>query len=214
MKANREIDKPVVILVEGLDCLYLLLQSPLKNDPTFLANTILINYSENGLRLGDFLKTISKLRGFQRDIVKRLGVICDAESSRDATIQSVQTHLAANKFPVPDQPGTLVQGAPAVSFLIIPHDEPSGCLEHACLKALALPQLLPCAEVFLACVNGDNLNPNWQAKLKVHSIIAGSGRNPAMTLGQSADPAIGLWRFDHPSLRVMVDFVKQLSNLT
>jgi hypothetical protein len=50
------------------------------------------------------------------------------------------------------------------------------------------------------------MNPNHIAKLKVHAHIAGCGSNPAMTLGQSG--STGLWDFQHPSLRVMIDFIE------
>jgi len=96
---------------------------------------------------------------------------------------------------------------PAVGVLIIPHNRPSGCLEHAMIEA-AQPDLpLHCAEQYLRCVGIGARNENWQAKVKVHALIA-AGTNPAWALSQSV--AGGMWDFTRPSLKIMKDFMRLL----
>jgi hypothetical protein len=66
---------------------------------------------------------------------------------------------------------------------------------------------LHCAEEYVRCVGVGVRNENWQAKVKVHALIAAS-KNPAWTLSESV--VGGLWDFTHPSLRIMKDFMRLL----
>ena len=105
----------------------------------------------------------------------------------------------------------VTRSVPHVGYLLIPHDKPSGCLEDACLEASTLAQEhVSCADKFLECIlqHIPPLNPNWRAKVRLHALIAGSGKNPAMTLGQSAKA--GLWDFTHESLKIMLDFLQMM----
>lgn len=209
MPNRKKIDKPVLVVVEGLDYLHFLLNSPLKDDAKFQDNVLLWDFKEGGISLSQFLCILRTLPNF--DQVRTLGVMCDAEQNRAGMADSIRYHLGSNGFVVPSQEGVTACGQPTVSYLILPHDEPSGCIEHACLKAAAKQELVHCAEAFLACADGGTLNENWQAKLKVHAMIAGCGGNPAMTFGQSA--ATNLWRFDHPSLAIALNFVRDLAEM-
>ena len=105
---------------------------------------------------------------------------------------------------------SVTPGKPAVGFLLIPHGEDSGCLDHAVLQAVTPGLPVQCVEEYLKCVENGNThpNPNWRAKLKVHALIA-TGKNPAWTLGQSV--SAGLWNMEHTALRVMIDFIRKLS---
>jgi hypothetical protein len=202
---NRKIDRPVLVLVEGLDYLHLL-RHQLARRPEWNGRVLLWDFKQNGLTLRQFLDVLPLQENFAS--VTALGVICDAEQDRAAMAASVRDLMRNHGLAVPDDPDAVGTGQPACSYLVIPHDAAAGCLEHACLAALARPELRPCAQTFLDCVGGARLNANWQAKLQVHAIIAGSGGNPAMTLGESS--AAGVWDLDHPSLRVMIEFIEKL----
>lgn len=203
--ANKQIDRRGIVLVEGLDYLYLLRNSPAVQDRSFQVNARLFDFKVAGLTLSQFLNAMVGATDFRT--VERLGIICDAEANRDGMEMSVRDILRANGFAVPNRPGELVAGSPATGYLIIPHDRPSGCLEHACLAACRRPALAACAQEFLRCAAQapQTHNENWAAKVQVHSIVAGSDK-PAMTLGESA--AAGLWDFAHPSLSVMQRFLE------
>lgn len=203
---NKPITKPILVAVEGKDYLYSLLSSPIVLDAQFQQSVLLWDFKEGGLNLGQFLGAVRLQRNFNQ--VLKFGLIFDAEFSAAGEITSARAHLTNNGFVSPAAPKALVAGAPAVSFLVMPDAAASGCLEHAFLAACAKPHLRPCADAFLTCVGGAALNANWQAKLLVHSIISGSGGNPAMTLGESV--AAGLWDFTNPALGVMIDFIRSL----
>jgi hypothetical protein len=103
-------------------------------------------------------------------------------------------------------------GAVNTSYLIMPHGKPSGCLEHALLEAPRYTGRIPCAEEYYRCVSlgqGD-IDPNHEAKIKVHAYIAAHAPNPGMTLGQSA--MASLWDFTQPSLKVMLEFIEMMAN--
>jgi hypothetical protein len=204
--ANKPITKSTLIAVEGLDYLHLLLRSPIVNEPQFNQSVLLWDFKEGGVTLGQFLGVVRSQRNF--GMIKKLGLIFDAEFSAATAAQSVRGHLQNQGFVVPAQSNLIAAGQPAVAYLVMPDGKNTGCLEHACLEACAKPNLVPCADAFLQCVGGQGLNQNWQAKLRVHSIIAGSVGNPAMTLGESG--AAGIWDFAHPALASMLDFIRAL----
>jgi hypothetical protein len=206
---NKSIHCPVVIAVEGLDYFHLLL-SQLDGRPEFGA-VQLVDCFESTSDLRDSLEVLLKSSAFQRKEVRSLGVIRDAEHDGKATEESLRSSLQAVGMAVPPAPMVVARAVPHVGYLIIPHDKPSGCLEDACLEASTLaPEHVACTRSFLECVSQHipQFNPNWQAKVKVHALIAGSGKNPAMTLGQSGKA--GLWDFTRESLKVMLDFIRML----
>lgn len=204
---NKSISKPVVIAVEGRDYLYMLL-SQIDGRPEF-GDVQLVDCFEGTSDLTANLAILLKASAFQRKEVRALGVIRDAEHDRGAIEASLRASLAAIGVAVPAEPMAVAGAAPHVGYLLMPHDKPSGCLEDACLDASTLPpEHVVCADKFLECIlqHVPQLNPNWQAKVRVHALIAGSGKNPAMTLGQSV--MAGLWDFTHSSLKIMLDFVQ------
>jgi hypothetical protein len=203
-RKNKTVQKPIIVVVEGLDYLYFLLNR-IKNDLVY-DNVQLWDFKEES----DLSKNLGLLRR-ERDFenVTSLGIIRDAEADRTATEQAVQDALRSNGFAVPTDQLRLSGGLPNTGYLIVPHDEASGCLEHACLKASTRAAQLPCVNTFYDCVRQHQshaMNPNEQAKLKVHAHIAGSGLNPALTLGESSEA--NLWDFGNPSLEVLLRFIR------
>jgi hypothetical protein len=211
MGKNKQIRAPVVIAVEGGDYAYSLINR-IDRDPDF-QDVQIWDFSE-ALSPRDNFEGLLRQRAFVKGDVRALGIITDAEESRSARQQSLQSLLANLGLAVPPAQLTVAAGSPHTGFLIMPHDEESGCLEHACLKACSLPaQHLACAEAYVECVTSQSGQPshaNKQAKFKVHAIIASDHRNPAMTLGQSFLPGVTIWDFGHPSLSVMIDFIRMM----
>lgn len=206
IRKNKTIQKPTIIMLEGLDYLYLLL-ARIKNDSAF-DNVQLWDFTE-GSDLREALSLIRRERNF--DFVTSLGIIRDAEADRFAAEQSVQDALRVTGFPVPSEPLKVSGGVPNTGYLIIPHDKSSGCLEHACLQATTRPAQLPCVDAFYECVRQHHaqvMQPNYLAKLKVHAHIAGSGLKPSLTLGESSEA--NLWDFGNPSLDVLLTFIRLL----
>ena len=199
------IHKPVAVAAEGLDYCYPLLHQ-IKDDPE-LQEVQLWDFkaAPNG-DFGRWLKVFTTLPGY-RDTIRAIGVIQDAEESAERTFQSTVQLLTNAGLAHPARTMEVTASKPAIGILIMPHNRPSGCLEHAVIEA-AQPDLpLHCAEQYLHCVGVGDRNENWQAKVKVHALIA-AGKNPAWTLSDSV--ACGMWDFTHPSLSVMMDFMRRL----
>ena len=61
--------------------------------------------------------------------LKALGIMRDAERDSEAAVASLQTTLRHAGFAAPDAPNHIrTTPVPAVAYLVIPHDEPSGYL--------------------------------------------------------------------------------------
>jgi hypothetical protein len=202
---KSRIVKPVAVAVEGLDYIYTLL-SQIKNDSQ-LPDIQLWDFkgADNG-NLGRWLSLFTTLDGYE-DKIRAIGVIQDAEEDADRTFRSTAQALANVGLAPPTRQMELTATRPAVGILVMPHNSPSGCLEHAVIEARQPDSPLHCAEEYLRCVGVGARNENWQAKVKVHALIAAS-KNPAWTLSESV--AGGLWDFTHPSLRIMKDFMRLL----
>jgi hypothetical protein len=199
------IAKPVAVAAEGLDYCYMLL-SQIKDDPQ-LQDVQLWDFTAapNG-NFGRWLEVFTTLPGYG-DMIRAIGVIQDAEESAEGTFRNTVQALTNVGLAHPTRTMEVTASKPAIGILVMPHSRPSGCLEHAVLEARQPDLPLHCAEQYLDCVGVGGGNDNWQAKVKVHALIA-SGDNPAWTLGQSV--AGGMWDFTHPSLRVMIDFMRLL----
>ena len=197
-----EIKKPVAIVVEGADYLHLLL-SQIDGPPEF-DEVQLWNYSDVG-NVKRWLELFKDLPDFAT--VAAIGVIRDAEENRESLISATQKAFSETGFNAPGKSLDVTNGVPRTGMLIMPNGEPSGCLEHAVLSAVKPDSHVECAKQFQKCVDDGSRNDNWRAKVKVHALIAAS-RKPSQTLGQSAKS--GLWDFDAPSLRIMLDFIRNM----
>jgi hypothetical protein len=204
-KSLKPIKRPVALIVEGNDYFRTLLSQI--DGPQEFDQVQLWNYSEHG-NLERFIALLKTLRCF--DTVRAIGVIRDCEESREIASNSVRRSFTNNQLQPPDSPGVRRDGTRALGYLLMPHDQDSGCLENALLSA-ATPELrIQCADEFLTCVNDPERNDNWRAKVRVHSLIAAAD-NPAWTIGESA--RAGLWNFSHESLHIMLKFIRDLIRL-
>lgn len=203
-KYSDRIQKPVALAVEGADLLYLLL-SQIKNRPEY-DKIQLFNFGSVE-DLGGWLETFKTLSDFTT--VKVIGIIRDAEENASAAEQAVKGALAKFGMSIPTDSAVISLGTPKVGYLILPHGKEQGCLENCLLDAASGTPLANCASAFLNCVDTPARNSNWRAKVQVHAMIAGSSE-PQITLGDSAKA--GLWDFNHPSLKVIIDFIRALND--
>lgn len=177
-KRSIEIDKPVAILVEGVDWLHFLLQQitvGTKMKPGF--EHVRLYDFQSVTQLGSFLENLRKHKNFDR--VQALGIMRDIEAetgvnSRQDVIATVRSVLSGYDFPAPKQPHEIdCDQSIAVSYLLIPHDADMGCLEHAILNAVKDQDVLNCAQDFYDCIDPDkSRSDNARAKMMVRSIIA------------------------------------------
>lgn len=197
------IRKPVAVAVEGLDYFHTL-RSRISDLPEF-DDVQLWDFCKGGQAFREWLNSFKTLANFSS--IRSLGVIRDAEDDAGVTSRNLQQSFQHCGLNTADKPNVLCAGSPKTGFLLMPHDESAGCLEHAMIKA-DLPEIpMKCADEFLRCVDDKRRNENWRAKVRVHSLIAAS-TNPAATLGQSVK--FSMWNFEHNALAVMTDFIRML----
>ncbi len=204
---RSRIVKPVAVAVEGGDYLYMLL-GQIKNDPDLQDVQLWDFKGREGGDLLRWLRLFTTLDGY-RQTIRALGIIRDAEADARRCFQSTCQAFRGAGLEPPQHPMEVGTARPAVGVLLMPHGKPSGCLEHAMLEAAGPGVPLHCAEDYLQCVGADAANDNWNAKVKVHALIA-AAKNPAWTLSESA--LGGMWDFGHPSLAVMKAFMRRLSS--
>ena len=202
-QAPRPISKPIAIAVEGADYFYSLL-AQIDGPPEF-AEVQLWDFSEVG-SADRFLQLLKSLAGFCTK-VRAIGLIRDAEESAESSRNELRLAFERNGLAAPFEAGEIAAGPPATGFLVMPVGKKSGCIEHAFLDSASCAATLECAKAFLKCIDRGGRNDNWRAKVQVHAIIAASDR-PSATLGQSVRQ--NLWDLSHPSLAIMLDFVRRL----
>ena len=198
---EAEIRKPFAIVVEGKDYKYFL-QRASEFEREF-DDVQLFDFAQ--LALHRWLKLFRTLPNFRS--IRGIGIIRDAEEISRNTETALRNALRRNNLCVPSSPLQVVGSHPAVGYLIMPHGYGSGCLEVAVLDAAKPGMPIECVEEYLACVDRRERNDAWRAKVKVHALIAASEK-PFLTLGESA--AAGLWDFERPSLKVMLDFIRSI----
>ena len=104
---SRSIEKPVAVVVEGLDYFHLIL-SQIQGRTEF-ESVELWDFCPVG-SLRHWLEDFRTLRNFHT--LRALGVIRDAETDAAAMIASVRARLTSNGFPTPENNGDIHQGPP------------------------------------------------------------------------------------------------------
>jgi hypothetical protein len=204
MSGKISIKRPVALVVEGVDLLHLI-RSQIMDDPS-LDRVQLFDFGSID-DLPAWLRLFVTLSGF--NAVETLGVIRDAEYSSASAIDAVKSAMISVGYTPPTRVLEIAPGRPNLGYMILPHDQDSGCVEDSLLASVDGLPSVACVKRFLACVDDGSRNSNWRAKVQVHAMIAGS-RYPNLTLGDSAKA--GLWDFTKPPLRVILDFVRSLND--
>ena len=145
----------------------------------------------------------------QFDNVTSLGIVRDADSSRQSAFDSVAGSLRRANLPVP---GGAMRPAVAhgirVSALIIPPGSETGELENLCLSALGNDDpVLDCADRYLDCVTDAGIRLPDRTKSRLHAYLA-AGNEPGRRLGEAADA--GVWNWTSPAFAQVADFLRSL----
>ena len=177
-KLSLKAEKTVAIGVEGKD--YLVMLREQIGDKRQYSQVWLYDYKEVGKRHDNATHSLTRwLQVIKNDSLfpelRAVGVIGEAEQGSAATTLAIKTSLEAAGYSAPDEPTKWTNSTPSTGFLIIPHNSPQGCLEHALLSAPSTKStpLLACAEQLLRCAEpvytraypGRELL-NWRAKYR------------------------------------------------
>src|SRR6266566_3421898 len=105
-KEPRLITEPVVIVVEGVDYLHSV-RVQLPNNPDL---TVHLRDFKPAPTLKEYLAGLLREGAFIRQEVKALGIILDAEESRDSREKSVQSIFSVLNLPVPSSQMQVARG--------------------------------------------------------------------------------------------------------
>jgi hypothetical protein len=196
-------DHPRVLLVEGDDEFYLLLELLEQ-----LELNVDVRVYDGVSELAPTLMALGTgtARGF--DSVITLGVWRDADDVAADALRSVRHALQAAGFVVPDRNGQFADGTPRVGLFILPDGQNPGALENVCLASVHEPGILTCVDDYVTCVQtaGTELHPNL-GKTRVHAFLA-SREEPGLKIGEAARAKH--WDFSHTAWQPLIQFLKDM----
>ena len=138
-----------------------------------------------------------------------LGVVRDADRSRQSAFDSIVGALRHAGLPAPPEPiYPVTENGLTVSVLIIPPDSHHGELEDLCLSALSDDnRALACVDRYLDCVTDAGVELPERAKSRLHAYLA-AGNQPGRRLGEAADA--GIWDWSSPAFDQVTNFLRSL----
>ena len=159
--------------------------------------------------LRDFLLRLAASNEFIT-MVEGIGIVRDAERSPQSAFQSVQNSLRNAGLPVPSRPREREHSdaaAPAVTVLILPHDDRLGMLETLLCQTLT-GQMNDCIDSYFDCVQGlPDVDMRRPHKARAHAYIA-TQPEPNLSVGVAAKR--DYWDFEHSAFTVVRRFLETL----
>ena len=155
------------------------------------------------------LRTVVGLEDF--DLVSSLAVVADANSSRNARIQSIQSALSHAGLPTPSAPLEVESdGRLSVTYLVVPHNRDTGMIEDVCLDSVSDDPAMDCIDSYFECI-GDANTPGprqaWSSKARLHAFLASRDR-PDLRIGEAAER--GVWQFEDTAFDPLKDLLRTL----
>ena len=188
-----EITEKNLIIVEG-------------DDDAYLFEKLLEKLQITGVQLhslrGDNRLLPKVLKVFKNrpnfDELENLGIILDANESKESKITSIKYHLQTNGYPVPQLMNKLSdEGSPHTCFLVIPPNHEKGNLEDLCLMSVKEDPAISCIDSLFECLSENIAKENYPkniSKAKVQVFMA-SRKESCPHLGIAAQK--NYWIFDH-----------------
>ena len=180
MAAPEELHKPILVLVEGRDDLYLTVEmlAHLERE-----DVQIIEYDGKD-NLGITLRTLRATPGF--GVVSTVGVTRDADDDADGALAHVNSCLDNAGFSQVVAVCTKSDGAPATCAFLFPGNGESGELETLCLKAVSNKPVMQCVDAYMDCVEEMTTPADQPAKkAKIHAYLAGV-KHPGKPIGLAA----------------------------
>lgn len=206
LRQRPQPDAGVHILVEGGDESYILNalirhMAGAASEPQEDVNIYDIDGKPN---LRKILRILVKSEGFE--LVKRIGIILDADESEEDTLKSIQTVLEKEGLPAPVAPNNPVEkdGHPAVTALILPGNGQEGELETLLCESFADKPVDECIKEFFECVERLNGAVKEPEKARVRAYIAAI--DPEVATGGAAER--GYLNFEHDAFEPIRRFLK------
>lgn len=146
-------------------------------------------------------------------LLRRLGIVRDADLSAKSTLQSLSHALTDAQLPSPRRPWEVIDnGSIAVSLAILPDGSSPGNLENLCLRSIGMKPESACIDQYIECREnaGVQIPESKMAKSKVYSYLAvgKDGDKPGLRIGESAEA--GVWNWNDSEFRRVSDFLRNL----
>ena len=155
------------------------------------------------------LRTVIGMDDF--DSVRSLAVVADADSNRNARIQSIQNTLTRARLPTPSSPLEFVSDRGIkVAYLVVPHERENGMIEDVCLDSVSDDPVMECIDRYFECIEDSSTTgprQTWMSKARSHAFLA-SRERPDLRIGEAADR--GIWQFEHEAFDLLKDLLKML----
>lgn len=198
-------EHPKVLLVEGVDEVYLLLQ--LLREPEFDGHSIDVRCYRGASNLGSALKGLRVASGFSEN-VETLAVWRDADQDPAGALQSVKSQLEKASFAAPAHSGEFTEGTPRIGVLILPDGRSVGALETLCLASVTDTAPLSCVDSYVNCLHTANVTLHCNSdKVRLYAYLA-SRKKPGLKLGEAAKA--GCWDFSHKAWDPVKKFLHQM----
>ena len=183
---------PVQLLVEGKDPKNFF-EAMLKDMD--VASDIEVRDFGGVNELSGYLRLFVRIQEFS--MVKRVGIIRDAEENAVGAFDSVCNSLNAAGLPVPRNREEFTGEVPSVGVAILPGDNQPGMLETLLCKTFADSLEDSCISEFFECVKkstGQEIVRRDKARTQV--FLAKKPR-PFLSVGVAAQRKYGYWDFNH-----------------
>ncbi len=146
-------------------------------------------------------------------LLRRLGIVRDADLSAKSTLQSLSHALTDAQLPSPHRPWEVLdEGRLAVSLAVLPDGSSPGNLENLCLRSIGIKPESACIDQYIGCREnaGAQIADNRMAKSKIYSYLAvgNDGAKPGLRIGEAAEA--GVWDWDNSEFRRVSDFLRNL----
>jgi hypothetical protein len=199
-----EINRPILLFVEGKDQCYFFLSVLSKMS---IDRIQIINY--RGIH--DFSGLFSlycKQSNFYTEILS-IGIVMDAETNADASFQRICSALDKNHLQKPSKPLEKTGERPYITILILPGNQPTGMLEDLCLESIQQDPTMECVEDFIKCLESKvKIQIQKLAKTRLYAFNA-SREKPGLKIAEAFNA--GYYPFDNVCFNQLKSFINIIS---
>ena len=154
-----------------------------------------------------YLAAFVSMPGFS--MVRRIGIVRDAETSATSAFHSVQSSLRNAGLPAPAEPAVVTGDEPSVSVLVLPDGADSGMLETLLCMTFAGTAVDRCIDKLFECVEAACPEASKRPeKARCRTWLA-TKPDPHLSVGVAAKR--GYWKLGHPAFEGVQTFLMALS---
>ena len=141
-------------------------------------------------------------------MVRRIGIVRDAETSAASAFRSVQSSLRNAGLPAPAEPAVVTCDEPCVSVLVLPDGADAGMLETLLCKTFASTAVDRCIDDLFECVNAAGLDASKRLEKARCRVWLATKPEPHLSAGVAAKR--GYWNLGDPALAGVRKFLMAL----